>query len=108
MLSPEEREGEEEVDLEEEGEREVGLVVVVIGGGGEGEEVLQEVSISLQRLPPYLSVSGSRGDNRTPTSHLFVKLSYDTEKESLQELFPNATDIFLPRHRETGEKRGWG
>ena len=35
-----------------------------------------------------------------------MKLSYDTEQGSLQELFPNATDVFLPRDRETGEKRG--
>ena len=94
--------------MEEEGEGEVGLVVVVVGGGGEGEDVLQEVSVSLQPLPPSLSlsVSGGRDDDRTPTSRLFVKLSYDTERESLQELFPNATDVFLPRDRETGEKRG--
>ena len=110
MLSPEEGDEEEEEDLEEEGEGEVGLVVVVVGGGGEGEEVLQEVSISLQPLPSSLSlfVAGCRGDDQTLTSRLFVKLSYDTERESLQELFPNATDVFLPRDRETGEKRGWG
>ena len=50
-------------------------------------------------------LAGGR-DDRTPSSRLFVKLSYDTERETLEEMFPNATDVFLPRDRETGEKRG--
>ena len=49
---------------------------------------------------------GGRGNDRAPTSRLFVKLSYDTEKETLEEMFQNATDVYLPRDRETGEKRG--
>ena len=50
--------------------------------------------------------AGGHGDDRNPTSRLFVKLSYDTEKETLHDMFPNATDVYLPRDRETGEKRG--
>ena len=62
-------------------------------------------SLSLS-LPPSLPPPGGRGDSRAPSNRLFVKLSYETEKETLEEMFPNATDIFLPRDRETGEKRG--
>ena len=50
--------------------------------------------------------TGGRGDDHTPTSRLFVKVSYDTEKDTLQDMFPNATDVFLPIDRDTGEKRG--
>lgn len=68
-----------------------------------------EVSVSVQCYVRGQVVSvgaGGRGDSHAPSSRLFVKLSYDTERETLEEMFPNATDVFLPRDRETGEKRG--
>ena len=58
---------------------------------------------------------GSRGGfgggggegSHAPSKVLFVRnLSYDTEPAALQEVFQNATDVFLPRDRDTGERRG--
>ena len=54
---------------------------------------------------------GNRGsdDNGAPSKKLFIRnLSYDTDKESLQAVFKDATDVFLPKDRETGETRGFG
>jgi len=34
-------------------------------------------------------------------------LSYDTEPDSLQSVFHDAVDIYLPKDRETGERRGY-
>lgn len=54
---------------------------------------------------------GNRGsdDSGTPSKKLFIRnLSYDTDKESLQSVFKEATDVFLPKDRETGETRGFG
>lgn len=54
---------------------------------------------------------GNRGsdDGGTPSKKLFIRnLSYDTDKESLQAVFKDATDVFLPKDRETGETRGFG
>ena len=54
---------------------------------------------------------GSRGsdDNGTPSKKLFIRnLSYNTDTESLQAVFKEATDVFLPKDRETGETRGFG
>ena len=54
---------------------------------------------------------GNRGsdDSGTPSKKLFIRnLSYDTDKESLQAVFKDATDVFLPKDRETGETRGFG
>ena len=54
---------------------------------------------------------GNRGsdDNGTPSKKLFIRnLSYDTDRESLQSVFKEATDVFLPKDRETGETRGFG
>lgn len=51
--------------------------------------------------------SGRGGASPGPTNKLFISnLSYDTEVDSLQELFSNANDVYLPKNRETGEKRG--
>ena len=101
-----EAEGEGE-GLDGEGEGEPGEVEGA-GEGGEGEppEVTRSMLFVSSEIISLMCVGG-RGDDRTPTSRLFVKLSYDTERETLQDLFPNATDVFLPRDRETGEKRGW-
>ena len=63
------------------------------------------------RLPFRWSVlSVGRGGGRgagTPTNRLFVgNLCYDTEQSSLQELFPDATDVFIPMNRDTGKGKG--
>ena len=57
------------------------------GGGGQG-------------------ASGGRGAPRTPTNRLFVKLSYETERETLESIFTDANDVYLPKDRDTGEQRG--
>ncbi len=45
--------------------------------------------------------------NATPSKSLMVfNLSYDTEPYTLQEIFEASNDVYLPRNRETGEKRG--
>ncbi len=47
------------------------------------------------------------GPSPGPTNKLFVRnLWRETEKETLQEIFPEANDVYLPKDRETGEKRG--
>ena len=54
---------------------------------------------------------GFRGsdENGTPSKTLFVRnLSYSTDPGSLQAVFKDATDVFLPKDRETGEMRGFG
>ena len=49
---------------------------------------------------------GGRGAG-TPTNRLFVgNLCYDTEQNSLQDLFPEATDVFIPINRDTGKGKG--
>lgn len=48
-------------------------------------------------------------ENGTPSKTLFVRnLSYSTDPGSLQAVFKDATDVFLPKDRETGEMRGFG
>ena len=43
-----------------------------------------------------------------PTNKLFVvNISTDTEPYTLEELFTGANDVYLPKDRETGERRGW-
>jgi hypothetical protein len=50
---------------------------------------------------------GGRGAG-TPTNRLFIgNLCYDTEQSSLQELFPGATDVFIPMNRDTGKGKGY-
>lgn len=40
---------------------------------------------------------------------LFIRnLSYETEPHTLENLFPEATDVYLPKDRDTGERRGFG
>ena len=47
-------------------------------------------------------------DSFGPSKKLFVNnLNYRTEVFTLQEIFPEANDVFLPKDRETGEKRGY-
>ena len=54
----------------------------------------------------YVGRGGGRGAG-TPTNRLFVgNLCYDTEQSSLQELFPGATDVFIPMNRDTGKGKG--
>ena len=44
-----------------------------------------------------------------PTNKLFIRnLCFDTEVSTLQELFPEASSIFLPKDKETGQRRGYG
>lgn len=51
---------------------------------------------------------GSFGGPGTPSNRLFVgNLCYDTEQSSLQALFPEATDVFIPMNRDTGKGKGW-
>ena len=47
------------------------------------------------------------GPSPGPTNKLFVRnLWRETEKETLQEIFPEANDVYLPKDRENwGEKR---
>ena len=33
-------------------------------------------------------------------------LSFDTEPYTLEEIFRGCNDVYLPKNRETGEKRG--
>ena len=48
------------------------------------------------------------GPSPGPSNKLFVRnLWRETEVSTLQEYFPEANDIYLPKDRETGEKRGW-
>ena len=58
----------------------------------------------------HLSLSAGRGGGGAspgPTNKLFINnLCYDTEVYTLQELFLEANDVYLPKDRETGEKRG--
>ena len=55
-----------------------------------------------------LEIQGSE-ENGKPSKTLFVRnLSYSTHPSSLQAVFKDATDVFLPRDRETGEMRGFG
>lgn len=51
---------------------------------------------------------GGRGArNNTPSKTLMAfNLSFDTESETLQEIFQDSNDVYLPLNRETGEKRG--
>lgn len=49
---------------------------------------------------------GGRGD-RPPNSTLMVfGLNKDTEPFELQNVFTDSNDVYLPKDRETGEKRG--
>ena len=42
-----------------------------------------------------------------PSKKLFVRnLSYHTDSEALQAVFKEATDVFLPKDKETGDPRG--
>ncbi len=51
---------------------------------------------------------GRGGGERTPSKTLMAfNLSFDTEPYSLQEVFENANDVYLPKNKETGEKRGY-
>ena len=54
-------------------------------------------------------LSGGRGGrNATPSKNLMVfNLNYDTEPYTLQEIFEDSNDVYLPKNRETGEKRGY-
>ncbi len=58
--------------------------------------------------PPFLTQGrGGRGGHGTPSKVLFVRnLSLETEPDSLQEVFTSATDIYLPKDKNTGERRG--
>lgn len=53
---------------------------------------------------------GGGGGGRTPnapTNKLMVfGLSKETEPYTLEEIFQGCTDVYLPKDRETGEKRG--
>ena len=54
-----------------------------------------------------VSFAGRGGGTNPPSNKLFVNnLSYKTEVYTLQELFPEANDVYLPKNKETGEKRG--
>ena len=48
------------------------------------------------------------GRNGDRTNRLYVgNLCYDTEKRSLEDLFPDATDVFIPTDRNTGKGKGY-
>ena len=50
---------------------------------------------------------GGSGPGPGPSNKLFISnLCYDTELNTLQEIFKEANDVYLPRNKETGEKRG--
>ena len=50
--------------------------------------------------------SGSFDREPPPTNKLFVKpLSPRTDRYALEDLFPEATEIILPKDRETGERK---
>ncbi|KAL5491992.1 hypothetical protein EMCRGX_G017375 [Ephydatia muelleri] len=52
---------------------------------------------------------GGGGGDGTPSTKLFVRnLSYETDASSLEGIFTEANDIFLPKDKETGEPRGFG
>lgn len=54
-----------------------------------------------------LHTGGGEGDG-TPSTKLFVRnLSYETDASSLEGIFTEANDIFLPKDKETGEPRGY-
>ena len=56
---------------------------------------------------PCSAGRGGGGGSTGPTNKLFVNnLCYDTEVYTLQEIFPEANDVFLPKDRESGKKRG--
>jgi len=56
----------------------------------------------------FCPVACSGRDSFGPSKKLFVSnLNYETEVDTLQELFPDANDVYLPKNRETGEKRGF-
>lgn len=49
---------------------------------------------------------GARRD-RPPNSSLMVfNLSADTEPWTLEEIFAGCNDVYLPKNKETGERRG--
>lgn len=53
--------------------------------------------------------SGGRGGRAqvAPTNRLMVfGLSKETEPYSLEEVFTGCTDVYLPKDRDTGERRG--
>ena len=51
---------------------------------------------------------GRGGPDRPPSSTLMVfNLNFDTEPYTLEEIFKGCNDVYLPKNRETGEKRGW-
>lgn len=64
--------------------------------------------------PPLCFIAGGGGGrgggassgHRTPSNKLFIKLSAETEQATLESIFSGATDIYLPKDRETGEQRG--
>lgn len=50
---------------------------------------------------------GGGGKSPGPSNKLFVNnLNYETEVSTLHEMFPEANDVYLPKNRETGERRG--
>ena len=58
----------------------------------------------------YSTGGGSRDDRgggNPPSKKVFIRnLSRDTDRYALEDVFPDATDIHLPKDRDTGETRG--
>ena len=64
------------------------------------------IALSCVHTCIHVGRGGGRGAG-TPSNRLFVgNLCYDTEQSSLQELFPDATDVFIPMNRDTGKGKG--
>ena len=54
-----------------------------------------------------LCCPGRVGANPGPNNKLLISnLSYDTDVDGLMDIFSEANDVYLPKNRETGEKRG--
>lgn len=59
------------------------------------------------RGTPGSGRGGGGNRDRAPNSSLMVfNLSFGTESYSLQDVFTESNDVYLPKDRETGEKRG--